>query len=201
MSAKNERAAEVAAGVKHRVDVKLGDIWWAMLLRGVLALGLAVCAFVWPQQTLDILIKLLGAYFLIDGVIGAVGAYRSGDRGSHFMQAIVSLAIGLVLLLWTGVSAKLFLIFVGIWLLLQGIGLFLSSRKIDPTEGERGLMAVIGGVIALIGIVFVFWTNTGVVAISWLIGLGALVIGCLLVYLATRVKRLRTRIDNIGDRS
>lgn len=201
MSVNKERAAEVAAGAKHRVDAKLGDIWWAILLRGVLALGLAVCAFVWPQQTLGILIKLLGAYFLIDGVIGMVGAYRSGDRGSSFMQAIVSLAIGLVLLFWTGISAKLLLVFVGVWLVLQGIGLFLSSRKIDPTDGERGLMGVIGGVMALIGIVFVVWTNTGVVAISWLIGVGALVIGCLLVYLATRVKRLRTRIDSIGDRS
>ena len=88
------------------------------------------------------------------------------------MQAIVSVAIGLVLLLWTGVSAKLFLILVGIWLVLQGMGLFLSSRKIDPAEGERRLMAITGGIMASIGIVFVFWTDTGVVAISWLIGMG-----------------------------
>jgi uncharacterized membrane protein HdeD (DUF308 family) len=200
MSERSDRAAEVAAGVKLRVDTKLGEIWWTILSRGVLALGLAVCAFVWPEQTLGILLKLLGAYFLIDGAIGAVGAYRSGDTGPQLMQAVVSLAIGLVLLLWTDVSAKLFLIFVGIWLGLQGLGLFMSSRKIDPVEGERGLMGVIGGIMALIGIVFVFWTDTGVVAISWLIGFGALVIGCLLVYLATRIKQLRTRLDRIGAR-
>jgi uncharacterized membrane protein HdeD (DUF308 family) len=200
MSERSDRAAEVAAGVKLRVDTKLGEIWWIILSRGVLALALAVCAFVWPQQTLGILTRLLGAYFLIDGVIGAVGSYRNGDRGAALMQAVVSLAIGLVLLLWTGVSAKLFLVFVGVWLVLQGIGLFLSSRKIDPVEGERGLMGVIGGIMALIGIVFVFWTDTGVVAISWLIGAGALVIGCLLVYLAARIKQLRTRLDSIGAR-
>jgi uncharacterized membrane protein HdeD (DUF308 family) len=68
-------------------------------------------------------------------------------------------------------------------------------------EGERGLMGVIGGIMALIGIVFVLWTDTGVVAISWLIGIGALVIGCLLVYLAIRVKQLRTRINRLGERS
>ena len=117
------------------------------------------------------------------------------------MQAVVSVAIGLVLLLWTDVSAKLFLIFVGIWLVLQGIGLFLSSRKIDRAEGERGLMGAVGIVMTLIGLVFVFWTDTGVVAISWLIGIGAFVIGCLLVFLAIRIKQLRTRLDRLGART
>jgi uncharacterized membrane protein HdeD (DUF308 family) len=200
MSDRSGRAAEIATGLKARADAKLGDVWWTILSRGVLALGLAVCAFVWPEQTLEILIKLLGAYFLVDGAISAFGAYRGGDRGASLMQAVVGVAIGLVLLLWTDVSAKLFMIFVGIWLVLQGIGLFLSSRNIDAAEGERGLTGIIGGIMAVIGLVFVFWTDTGVVAISWLIGIGALIIGCLLIFLATRVKRLRTRVAGAGGR-
>lgn len=200
MSERHERASEVAAAAKQRVSTKLGDIWWAMLLRGLLALGLAVCAFVWPEKTVGIFVKILGVYFLIDGVIGAISAYRSGDKASPLMQAIVSLAIGVVLLLWTGISAKLFLILVGVWLALQGISLLLAAFRMDPTEEERGLTMAIGAVVALIGAVFVFWPNTGVVAISWLIGLGALVIGGLLVYLATRVKRVRHRIDDLGQR-
>jgi uncharacterized membrane protein HdeD (DUF308 family) len=201
MPDRNNRAAVLAAGVKLRVEAKLDEIWWFILSRGVLALGLAVCAFVWPQQTLGILIKLLGAYLVIDGMISAIGSYRTGDTRGQFLPAIVSLAVGLVLLLWTGISAKVFLIFVGLWLVLQGIGLFLSSRRIDPVEGERGLMAAIGGIMALMGLVFVFWTDTAVVAVSWLIGIGALVIGCLLVYLAARIKQLCTRLDRIGARA
>lgn len=199
MSERHERVTEAAAAAKHRVDAKLGEIWWAILIRGLLALALAVCAFVWPEKTLGIFVKLLGAYFLIDGVIGAIGAYRSGDKASPLMQAIVSLALGLVLLLWTGISGKVFLILVGIWLVLQGIGLLLAAFRMDSADEERGLAMVIGGVMAAIGLVFIFWTDTGVVAISWLIGIGASVIGALLVYLATRVRRIRARIDSIGD--
>lgn len=201
MSERGERATVVAAAAKQRVEAKLGDIWWAILLRGLLALGLAVCAFVWPEKTLGIFVKLLGAYFLIDGVIGAVSAYRTGDKASPLMQSIVSLAIGLVLLLWTGVSGKLFLILVGVWLVLQGISLFLAGFRMDSADEQRGLTIFIGGVMALIGAMFVFWTDTSVVAISWLIGLGALVIGGLLIYLATRVKRVRSRIEGIGERN
>ena len=201
MSERSERAAQVATAAKHRVEAKLGEIWWAIMLRGLLALGLAACAFVWPDKTLGIFVKILGAYFLIDGVIGAVSAYRSGDRASPLMQAIVSLALGLVLLLWTGVSGKLFLVLVGVWLLLQGVSLFLAAFRMDSADEQRALTMVIGAVMALTGAVFVFWTDTGVVAISWLIGLGATVIGGLLIYLATRVKRVRSRIEGIGERN
>jgi uncharacterized membrane protein HdeD (DUF308 family) len=200
MSKRQERKAEIATAAKHRVDEKLGHIWWAILLRGVLALGLAICAFVWPEKTLSIFVKLLGAYFLIDGVIGAISAFRSTDKTSPLLQTIVSLAIGLVLLLWADVSGKIFLILVGVWLALQGVGLFLAAVKMDRDDGARGLTMAIGGVMALIGIVFVVWTDTGVVAISWLVGIGALLVGGLLIFLATRVKQLRSRIDGIGQK-
>jgi uncharacterized membrane protein HdeD (DUF308 family) len=105
------------------------------------------------------------------------------------------------LLLWTGISGKLFLILVGIWLVLQGISLLLAAFRMDSADEQRGLAMVIGGVMAVIGVVFIVWTDTGVLAISWLIGIGAAVIGALLIYLATRVKRLKARIESIGDRT
>lgn len=199
MSDELDRSSADAAAAKARVGAKLGEIWWAILLRGVLALGLAICAFIWPEKTVDIFVKLLGVYFLIEGVICAISAYRGGDKASPLLQAIISLAIGLILLLWSGVSAKLFLILVGVWLALQGIGLFLAAKNLDSAEGERNATMAIGVILALIGIVFVFWPETGVVAISWLIGIGALIIGCSLVYLATRVKRLQRHIKTTNQ--
>lgn len=196
---RRERAAELVTEVKFRLDERLGAIWWSLFTRGVLAVILAVCALVWPQQTVEVLIKVLGVYFLIDGVIGAVWFYRSGELRSALIQAIVGLTIGLVLLVWTGVSAKLFMIFIGVWLILQGIGLFLASRRVDPQSGVRGIMAVAGGGMALIGVIFAVWPDTGVVTISWLIGLSALALGCLLIFLATRIKQLRSQISQMGE--
>ncbi|MGB0599876.1 MAG: HdeD family acid-resistance protein [Rubripirellula sp.] len=201
MSDKQQRAAERGAAAKQRVNSKLGEIWWAILLRGLLALALALCAFVWPEKTVGMMVKLLGGYLLIDGVIGAIGAYRSGEKSSHLFQAIASLTIGIILLLWSGVSAKLFLVLVGVWLALQGAGLFWAAFKTSEEDGARGLTLAIGGVMTVIGLTFVFWPKTGVVTISWLIGIGALLIGGLLVFLATRVKRLQTRVGEIGNHS
>lgn len=195
MTDRHERAAEA----KHRVEAKLGQVWWAILLRGILALALAVCAFVWPEKTLGIFIMILGAYFLIDGVIGVVSAYRSGEKSVAAIQAVISLVLGLILLFWPGISGRVFLILVGIWLILQGFSLLLSAFRMESTDEQRGLVMVIGIVMAVIGAVFAFWTETGVVTISWLIGLGATAIGALLIYLAMRVKSLKDRVHNLGS--
>jgi uncharacterized membrane protein HdeD (DUF308 family) len=198
MPSKDEKLRQVASSAKQRVDSKLGKIWWSFMLRGLLALALSACALFWPQKTMGLMIKLLGAYFIIDGLAGAVSAFRAESKGVNLMQVVVSLAIGLVLLFWTGVSAKLFLIVVGIWALLQGVGMYLSSRGLESEDEQRGLMGIIGAVMAVIGLVLIFWPNTGVVTISWLIALGSLIIGGLLIYLATRLKRVKKRINDIG---
>ena len=44
MNKREERLRFLAAGVSS----KLGDIWWAFMLRGVFAGVLGVCALIWP---------------------------------------------------------------------------------------------------------------------------------------------------------
>jgi uncharacterized membrane protein HdeD (DUF308 family) len=51
-----------------------------------------------------------------------------------------------------------------------------------------------GAVLAIIGMILIVWPSTGVVAISWLIAIVALVIGCVLIFVATRLRRITDRI-------
>ncbi len=197
MSHKEEKVRQMAENAKRGARTKLRHLWWAFLLRGLLALALAASALFWPQSTIKILTKLLGAYFLIDGVASAVGALRAGTK-TAYPQAIVGLVAGLALLFWPEISAKLFLMVVGAWALLQGGGMFMSSRELEPDHEARGVMAMVGAIMAIIGLVFIFWPETGVVAISWMIAVGALVVGSLLIFLATRLRRVKQRLDNFG---
>ena len=43
--------------------------WWAVALRGVLAILYGITALVFPGLTLEILVMFFGAYALVDGVI------------------------------------------------------------------------------------------------------------------------------------
>ncbi len=198
MAANEEQLRKVVTGAKHRVSDKLGDLWWWLMIRGVLALGLAVFALFWPQKTVGLLVNLLGAYLLLDGILGVVGSFRSDENRGAPLAAIIGLVVGAVLLSWTGLSVRLFLILVGVWALLQGAGMFLSSRNHESDREARSLVGIVGGALAVAGLILIVWPNTGVVTVSWLIAIIALSLGCLLIYVGNRLRRIASRIRHAG---
>jgi uncharacterized membrane protein HdeD (DUF308 family) len=194
MPEEQEKLRKVVSGARSRVSDKLSDIWWWFLIRGVLALLLAVVALFWPQKTIAVFVNLLGAYLLIDGVLGAIGAFRSGGKGGVPIFAIAGLLVGAVLLFWTGVSVRIFLVLVGVWALIQGVGMFLSSRKEDTDPEAGNLVGLVGGVLALAGLILILWPNTGVVTVSWLLSTIAFVVGAVMIYVAFRLRRVARRV-------
>jgi hypothetical protein len=46
MNKREERLRLLAEGAQNRMSSRLGDIWWAFMLRGMFAGVLGVCAFI-----------------------------------------------------------------------------------------------------------------------------------------------------------
>jgi len=82
--------------------------------------------------------------------------------------------------------------------LFTGVSRILGARRANAEDTDRGLMTTMGGAVAVIGLVLLIWPGTGVVAISWIIALGALLLAALLIFLALRLKRLKKRVDNLA---
>jgi len=193
-----EKLQTAAAGAKARISDKLGDVWWSLLVRGLLAVALGIAAIFWPKATLELLIRLIGLYVLFDGIVSLVGAFRARELGAYLVPGLISVAVGAVLLFWPDVTGRLLLIIVGIWALFQGVTLFWGGRQADPNDPERSLAMTIGGVAAIAGVILLIWPSTASVAISWVIGIAALLVGALLIYLAQRVRQAAKRVDNLG---
>ena len=51
------------------MPVVLARNWWSLVLRGIVAILLAIVSFTWPGITVGALVLLFGAYALIDGVL------------------------------------------------------------------------------------------------------------------------------------
>jgi uncharacterized membrane protein HdeD (DUF308 family) len=186
------------ANVRSRVGDKLGDMWWAFMVRGGLAALLGLGALIWPGASLAILMRLVGIYCLLDGATGLIGAFRTGDRGAHLLQAILGLVVGALLLVWPEGSVRTLLVIFGIWALLTGVSQVVAARQ-QEVEGERGPMTTIGWIAAAVGLILIVWPGTGVVAISWVIAIAALLLAALLIWLALRLKRLQARVDTLGQ--
>ena len=177
-----------------RLSGRLGNVWWAFMVRGLLAGVLGIVALFWPSGSLDLLIRIVGVYCLADGAAALFGALRAAERGPLLSQALVALAIGLILLLWPGATVRVLLMVFGIFALITGISQILAARQIGAEGSDSGFMTI-GVVTAAVGLILVLWPSTGVVAISWLIALVALSIAAFLIFLAIRLKRVKERLD------
>lgn len=188
-----------AERVLGAAGAKLGGLWWAMLARGIIAVVVGFCALVWPSTSIDLLVMLVGVFVLLDGITGLIGALQNGLRGANLLQAVLGIAIGLVLLLWPAGSVRLLLIVFGVWFVLIGASQFWAARQNQMDGDDRSVLSVIGGVIAVLGLILILWPGTGVVAISWLIAFAALLLGAILIFLALRLRRLQQRAATFVD--
>jgi uncharacterized membrane protein HdeD (DUF308 family) len=196
----NREPGRPLAGARSRVSDKLGDIWWAFMARGVLAAVLGLCALIWPSVGLAILMRLVGLYCLADGAAALIGAFRTSERSSHLLQAALGLVVGVLLLFWPEGSVRTLLVIFGVWALLTGVSQIVAARRTDAEGGERSVMTTIGWIVAVVGAILIVWPGTGVVAIAWVIGIAALVLAALLIWLAVRFKRLGERLDDVQGR-
>lgn len=72
--------------------------WWRLPLRGLIAVLLGLCDFVWPGFALAMLVVLFGAFTLIHGLFSvwlAVGERRQSQRWWLLLiEGLVSIAVG-----------------------------------------------------------------------------------------------------------
>jgi uncharacterized membrane protein HdeD (DUF308 family) len=200
MTSDREQLRATAVQVRVHLSDKLGDVWWFLLARGLLALALGVAALFWPTATLVLLIRLIAIYALVDGAVGLVAAFRAYDLRSNLAPGLVSITVGVVLLFWPDLSGRLLLIIVGLWALFQGAMLILAGIETEADDPDRTPAITIGAVAVIVGLILALWPGTGAVTIAWAIGIAALLIGASLIYLALRLRKIDKRVENLRRR-
>ena len=175
-----------------------GGIWWVFMLRGVLAAVLGVTALIWPTLTINILVLFVGAYLIADGVMGLVVASRRGASPGRWLQPAVSVLVGLLLVFWPGESARTLFVVLGAAALFIGISQVISARRFGIDAMDRQLMTTAGVAAGILGVVLIFWP--GVVTLSWIIALCALLVAAVLIFLGVRFKRARVVVEGRSTR-
>lgn len=176
---------------------RLQRIWWVFLLRGVAAIVFGIMAFVWPVLTLSVLVMLFGAYALVDGVFGLFDAIRDRARLVRIwplvLESVLGIVVGLLTLLWPGVTALVLLMFIAVWAVLGGLlRIVLAFQIRHEITGEWFL--IIGGVLSILfGALLFALPQVGLITLVWLVGIFAVAFGGLFVLLALRLRKLGDR--------
>lgn len=81
-------------------------------MRGIATVALGLFLLIWPIPTLASLVVLFAAYAFADGVFALIALARRGriaGRGALAAEGGVGVAIGIVTLLWPGLSLLSFI--------------------------------------------------------------------------------------------
>ena len=166
--------------------------WWALALNGVIAILFGILAIFVPSSTILVLGKYFGFVVLLGGLILLFVAIRHAKAQKSYaaplMEALVSIVLGVLIVVYTQKTLEVFVILIGIWgLLIGGFQLFLVMSIKEPFPGKK--IFVFNGVLAvLFGILLFFNPFAAAEFFTVIIGLIAVMFGVLLLYFAFRIK-------------
>ncbi len=161
------------------------------LFRGLAAILFGVLTLVWPKISLTVLVFWFGIFAVISGVTTVAAALRS--RGEHhwgllLFEGILSIAVGVVALVWPSITALAFLFLIASWAILTGI-LELVAPLSFPMSFGRGLLSALSGIVSIaFGALIAAQPAAGLLAVVWMIGVYAILVGImhLAVYFESR---------------
>jgi uncharacterized membrane protein HdeD (DUF308 family) len=152
----------------------------SLILVGILAVIVGLVALAWPGVTILALVILFAIYAFMDAGLQTVRAFNSGSAGpvlGHLLLAVVDVAAGLFALAWPGPTAFVLVIVVAAWALVGGFAEIFAGFGIGETAGTRALLIIAGLVSVAFGLVLFARPGDGVITLSLLFGLYALIYG------------------------
>lgn len=166
----------------------LGRRWWILLIRGMVAIVFGLLAFTWPGLTILILTTLFAAYALVDGVFALIAGIHARWWMLAFIGVLGVLA-GLVAFFYPGLTALTLLLIIAAWAIVRGIIEIAAAIQLRRVIANEWAL-ILGGICSIIfGIILFARPTVGALAVIWIIGAYAWIIGIFLIILSFRVKR------------
>lgn len=171
--------------------------WWSLALRGAIALAFGAATLLWPSLGLMALTALFGAYAFFDGIL-CLGVLVDAEKVSIPRWAlgiigVAGLAAGVATLMWPAITVMVLLALIAIHALVVGaveIGAAFALRQ----ELENAWALGLAGLASFaFGALMLSFPGAGALAVAWLIGAYALVVGAILVGMGLQLRQQQAR--------
>ncbi|WPY96821.1 HdeD family acid-resistance protein [Limimaricola variabilis] len=181
--------------------------WWAFVLRGMVALIIAVLAWLMPAEAVFTLTLVFGAFAFADGVFGLISAVRNIRKGERWgwlaVSGVLGILTGLVVLVTPFVATLVLAVFlwasIAFWSVFSGIlEITTAIRLRREIEGEIWL-GLSGALSVLLGVVVVWFLTIrpteSLLALGWLLGVYAAIFGVVMILLGLKLRGRGLKAD------
>jgi len=167
--------------------------WWVLAFNGLIALLFGLMAIFSPLDTLKVIIMYFGIVMLIVGIAMLFGVYSSMKNklnyGTDLISALVTIALGIVLAFFTEKTLQIFVIVIGIWAIMLGIGQLLIMKDLE-SKGDKKFLFY-SGLFTLVFGGLLFFNPFALASIFVVIaGVMSTIIGLVLISFAFKLKNL-----------
>jgi uncharacterized membrane protein HdeD (DUF308 family) len=152
----------------------------SLLWRGILAIAIGVISVAWPNITVGAFVLLFAIYAFIAAAAETVRAFRSDTAGpvvGYLLLAVLSLAAGVVALVWPGITAEVLTLWVAAWAFVTGVVEVVLAFQHNQIAGERAMWALTGLISIGLGVVLAIRPDIGAVSLATVFGLFSIVYG------------------------
>ena len=167
----------------------------ALLWRGLLAIAIGVVSVVWPGITLGAFVILFAIYAFLAAGSDAARAFssdRAGPVAGYLVLALLSVAAGLIALLWPGLTVLVLTLWIAAWALITGIMEVVLAFRQDEAAGERAMWALGGLVSIALGMVLALRPDIGALSLATVFGLFSIIAGVSALILSAQAHRIGT---------
>jgi uncharacterized membrane protein HdeD (DUF308 family) len=178
---------------------KISRNWWLYAVRGVVAVIFGVVAFARPEQALQALVLVFGAYALVDGIFAMFAGIAARGYFERWwavlLEGVAGVVIGLLTFFWPNITALVLLYFIAAWALITGIFEIVAAIQLRRViTGEW--MLILGGLLSIVfGVLLFVFPVAGAVSVIWVIGIYAVVFGISEIIFAFRLNSLRREFE------
>jgi uncharacterized membrane protein HdeD (DUF308 family) len=163
--------------------------WWALALRGLVAVLFGLFTFFVPGITLVTLVLLFGAYALVDGLFNIVAFFRvASHHWALLVEGAIGIIAGVLTFAWPAITALVLLYVIAFWAMFTGIFEIIAGIRLRKVITNEWLLLVMGAFSFLFGVLILVAPGAGALAIVLWIGVYALVFGVFLLALAFRLR-------------
>jgi uncharacterized membrane protein HdeD (DUF308 family) len=175
--------------------------WWMLVLRGAAGLLFGCFALFWPGLTLALLIAMFAVYALVGGAAAIVAAiqhrFTRTDWWVPLLFGLCSVAAGVIAVLAPGITALVLIVVMGANAIVTGVFDLIAAVRLRKRGRNAWMLFLIGILSAVFGIVVLLYPGAGALALVWMVGTYALMIGALLFVLGITARGwLRDGLSN-----
>jgi uncharacterized membrane protein HdeD (DUF308 family) len=168
--------------------------WWVFAIRGAVAIVFGVLTLVWPSITVLVLVMVYGFFAIVDGIThlaAAVGPAGRDARAFMVTGGVISLVAGIIAFAWPHITTLVLLAIIAIWAIVSGVVQIVAVSRLRRGLPGNWTYFASGGLSILFGVLLLVWPGAGAIALAWLIGLFAILIGVVLVAISLRLRGSR----------